>query len=190
MAGRFRRGARRVGAYVAEPMNLPALHAQGRTVGRLARSLRAGGAAGELQMVLHADRRIDYPRSAELQRARAEEQYLAGRLPPAAYERLRTLTPGELRMHLDRRLAPTARRVYARLAAAAALFAIWVAAVVHDPAAYTAPFYVLAWFALFASCLVDALLAAHTNWQIRSGRVAGLGEFLRRADSWWPVRRR
>ncbi|MBV8521052.1 MAG: hypothetical protein JOY71_02785 [Acetobacteraceae bacterium] len=191
MLGRLRRGVRRLSHYAIEPMNYAALHARGRDIRDLARAFhsRSGSVAG-IQLVLREDRSIDYEHSAGLQRERAVKAYQVGRLPVAAYEQLATLTAGEFRLLLDKRLTSTARRSCTWLVAAGTLFVSWVWRVCHEPLAYTSFVYVLGWLAVCAFCLVSAGLAAYANWQIRAGRVGGFTEFLLRADSLWPAWRR
>ena len=191
MLGLLRRGMWRVAQYAVEPMNYAALHTRGRDIRDLARGFhsRSGSVAG-IQLVLREDRSIDYERSAGLQRERAVKAFQVGGLPAAAYEQLATLTAGEFRLLLDKRLTSTARRSYTWLVAAGTLFVSWVWRVCHEPLAYTSFVYVLGWLAVCAFCLVSAGLAAYANWQIRAGRVGGFTEFLLRADSLWPAWRR
>lgn len=171
------------------PLNLPAIRRQHEDLQQAWHAVRHP-VATEGDLVLRADRSIDFEATAARLRARAHLALDAGASPAAAAacRELATVTAEEMRLILRARLPATARNAWAYGAVSAASVLAWFVLAFLHPEQYTSAFYVSTWVVATACFAALCLRELWVNWAIRTGRLAPFSEFLRTTDTWMPSR--
>ena len=169
------------------PLNLPAIRRQHDDLRQAWHAVRHPVTV-EGDLVLRADRTIDFEATAARLRARAHLALDAGVSPAAAAacRELATVTAEEMRLILRARLPATARNAWAYGAVSAASVLAWFALAFLYPEQYTSAFYVSTWLVATACFAALCLRELWVNWAIRTGRLAPFREFLRTTDTWMP----
>lgn len=176
---------RKVGGYLVAPANLPEIRRQWGSIRGMAGAVQeAPRLAG--RFVVGEDHRIDFEGSAALHRAAAADALLRGDQPQAAYLAMSSVTGDELRLILlpQRRRAARKARIYA--ASCVLLTGLWVWEVVSRSGEYASFLYLVAWLMAVLSFAVLTFVELWRNWNLRTGRLAPLSEFLRTEDTWLP----
>ena len=166
------------GRSIVQPLAIPEIRAQAETIRGLHGVLRSRDAGGGPALALDADRRFDLQASAESLRLRATEALDAGRITMEHYAQLGGVQAGELAILLQRRRVETMRATRLNLAFGLVFLLLWVWSVCSTPAGFTGLLLLLAGLGLCLLFLARAVIEAQTNWQIRTGRMGSLREFL------------
>lgn len=174
------------GRSIVRPLAVPEIRAQAQAIRDLHGVLRGRGAGGGPALLLDPDRRFDLDASAAAIREQAAEALDQGRITMEHYAQLGGVRAEELAVLLRRRRGETARAARLNLAIGAAFVAAWLWTVLGAPPGPTGLLFPMAWLGLCAWFLARALHEAQTNWQIRTGRMGTLREFLATDDSWVP----
>ena len=174
------------GRSIARPLGIPEIRAQARAIRDLHCVLRSRGAGGGPALLLGPDRRFDLEASAEVIRLQAAEALDQGRITMEHYAQLGAVQVEELAILLQRRRIETAGAARLNLAIGAAFAVAGLWRMLGDPAGHTGPVLLLAWLGLCSWFLVRAVQEAQTNWQIRTGRMGSLREFLETNGTWVP----
>ncbi len=174
------------GRSVVQPLAIPEIRTQAETIRCLHGVLRSRGDGSGPALVLDADRRFDLPASAEALRLQAAEALDTGRIAMEHYAQLGGVQAGELAVLLQRRRMETARGTRLNLAFGFLFLAVWVWSVFSTPAGLAGLLLLLSGLGMCLLFLARAVLEAQTNWQIRTGRMGTLREFLATDDGWMP----
>lgn len=186
---RRRRGLLRpfiwAGRSIVQPLAVPEIRAQAETIRGLHGVLRSRGAGNGPTLVLDAGRRFDLQASAEALRLQAAEALDAGRITMEHYAQLGGVEAGELAVLLGRRRVETARATWLNLALGLFFLLLWAWSV-HGAPAGVAGLLLLSGLGMCLLFLARAVLEAQTNWQIRTGGMGTLREFLATDEGWTP----
>ena len=174
------------GRSVVQPLAIPEIRAQAETIRGLHGVLRSSGTGSGPALVLDADRRFDLQASAEALRLQAAEALDAGRIAMEHYAQLGGVQAGELAVLLRRRRIETARATRLNLAFGFLFLLVWVWSVFSTPAGLAGLLLLLSGLSMCLLFLARAVLEAQTNWQIRTGRMGTLREFLATDEGWMP----
>lgn len=174
------------GRSIVRPLAIPEIRAQAETIRGLHGVLRSRGAGNGPALVLDADHRFDLQASAEALRLQAADALDAGRLTMEHYAQLGGVQAGELAVLLQRRRVETTRATCLNLAFALLFLAVWAWSVFSTPAGFSGLLLLLSGLGMCLLFLARAVLEAQTNWQIRTGRMGTLREFLATDDGWMP----
>lgn len=176
---------RKVGGYLVAPANWPEVRRQWGGIRLMAGSIwRAPRLDG--RFVVDEDHRIDFEASAAAHRVAALEAAALGAEPRAAYLAMASITAEELRLVLLPQRRRAARLAWAYGLSAVLLTGVWAWEVVSRPVEYASVFYVAVLLMVVLSLALLAFVESWRNWNLRTGRLAPLGEFLRTEDSWSP----
>lgn len=176
---------RKVGGYLMAPANWPEIRRQWEDIREMFGSIRqAPRQTG--RFVVDEDHRIDFEATAEAYRVAALEAAIAGAQPRAAYLAMASITADELRLVLLPQRRRAARLAWAYGASCFLLTGVWAWEVVSRPVEYASVFYVAVLLMVVLSLALLALVESWRNWNLRTGRLAPIGEFLRTEDSWLP----
>ena len=167
------------------PLAVPEIRAQAETIRGLHGVLRSRGGSGPA-LALDADRCFDLEASAQSLRHQTAEALDAGRITMEHYAQLGGVQAGELAILLQRRRIETARATRLNLAFGLAFFAVWIWSARSTPAGLMGLLLLLSGLCLCLLFLTRAIIEAQTNWQIRTGRMGSLREFLATDDAWMP----
>lgn len=137
-------------------------------------------------LVLDADRCFDLAASAQSLGHQAAEALNQGRITTELYAQIREVQATELVALLQRRRIETARAARLNLALAVLFILAWVWKVCSAPVGVSGLLFLVAGLGLCLMFLSRAVLEAQTNWQIRTGRMGSLREFLISDDGWIP----
>ena len=148
--------------------------------------LRRRGAGSGPALVLDADRRFDLQASAEALRLQAAEALDTGRITMEHYAQLGGVQAGELAALLERRRVETARAMWLNLALGLFFFLLWAWSLRSVPAGVAGLLLLLSGLGVCLLFLARAVVEAHTNWQIRTGGMGTLREFLLTDEGWMP----
>ncbi len=102
------------------------------------------------------------------------------------YAQLGGVQAGELAVLLQRRRIETARAARLNLAFGSIFLSVWVWSIFSTPAGFAGLLLLLSGLDMCLLFLARAVLEAQTNWQIRTGRMGSLREFLATDDEWMP----
>ena len=171
------------GHSVVQPLAIPEIRAQAETIRGLHGVLRSRGAGSGPALVLDADRRFDLQASAEALQLQAAEALDAGRIAMEHYAQLGGVQAGELAVLLQRRRVETTRATRLNLAFGFLFLAVWAWSIFSRPAGFTGLLLMLSGLGMCLLFPARAVVEAQTNWQIRTGRMGTLREFL--ADEGW-----
>ena len=174
------------GRSIVRPLAIPEIRAQAETIRGLHGVLRSRGAGSGPALVLDADRRFDLQASAEALRLQAAEALDTGRIAMEHYAQLGGVQAGELAILLQRRRVETARAARLNLAFALLFVAVWLWSILSTPAGFAGLLLLLSGLGMCLLFLARAVLEAQTNWQIRTGRMGTLREFLATDEGWMP----
>ena len=174
------------GRSIVRPLAVAEIRAQAETIRGLHGVLRSRGVGNGPALVLDADRRFDLQASAEALRLQAAEALDAGRIAMEHYAQLGGVQAGELAVLLQRRRVETARATRLNLAFALLFLAVWLWSVFSTPAGFTGLLLLLSGLGMCLLFLARAVVEAQTNWQLRTGRMGTLREFLATDDGWMP----
>ena len=174
------------GRSVVQPLAVAEIRAQAETIRGLHGVLRSRGAGSGPALVLDADRRFDLQASAEALRLQAVEALDAGRIAMEHYAQLGGVQAGELAVLLQRRRIETARATRLNLALGLVFLLVWAWSVFSTPAGLAGLLLLLSGLGMCLLFLARAVLEAQTNWQIRTGRMGTLREFLATDEGWMP----
>lgn len=174
------------GRSVVQPLAIPEIRAQAETIRGLHGVLRSRGAGSGPALVLNADRRFDLQASAEALRLQAAEALDTGRIAMEHYAQIGGVQAGELAILLQRRRIETARATRLNLAFALLFLLVWAWSVFSTPAGFAGLLLLLSGLGMCLLFLARAVVEAHTNWQIRTGRMGTLREFLATDEAWLP----
>ena len=187
---RRRRGLLRpfiwAGRSIVQPLAVAEIRTQAETIRGLHGVLRSRGAGSGPTLVLDADRRFDLQASAEALRLQAAEALDSGRITMDHYAQLGGVLAGELAILLERRRAETARATWLNLALAFFFLLLWAWSLHNAPAGFTALLLLLSGLGVCLLFLARAVIEAQTNWQIRTGRMGTLHEFVATDEGWMP----
>ncbi len=174
------------GRSIVRPLAVPEIRAQAETIRGLHGVLRSRGAGSGPALVLDADRRFDLQASAEALRLQAAEALDTGRIAMEHYAQLGGVEAGELAVLLQRRRVETARATRLNLAFGLLFLAVWAWSIFSTPAGFTGLLLLLSGLGMCLLFLARAVVEAQTNWQIRTGRMGTLREFLATDEGWMP----
>lgn len=174
------------GRSIVKPLAIPEIRAQAETIRGLHGVLRSRGAGSGPALVLDADRRFDLETSAQSLRLQAADALDAGRITMEHYAQLGGVQAGELAVLLQRRRVETTRATRLNLAFGLVFLVVWVWSVCSTPAGFAGLLLLLAGLGVCLLFLARAVVEAHTNWQIRTGRMGTLHEFLATDEGWMP----
>ena len=174
------------GRSIVRPLAIPEIRAQAETIRGLHGVLRSRGAGSGPALALDADRRLDLEASAQALRLQAADALDAGRITMEQYAQLGGVQAGELAILLQRRRVETAQATRLNLAFGLIFLVLWVYSVCTTPAGFTGLLLLLSGLGLCLLFLARAILEAQTNWQIRTGRMGTLREFVTSDDRWMP----
>ena len=174
------------GRSIVRPLALPEIRAEAGAIRDLYGALRSRGASQEPALVLDANRRFDLEASTQALRLQADEALQQGRITAAHYAQISDVQVTELATLLQRRRIETARAARLNLALAASFLVAWVWKLCSSPVGASGLLYMVAGFGLCLVFLGRSLLEAHINWQIRTGRLGSLREFVTSDDGWIP----
>jgi len=173
------------GRSIVQPLAIPEIRAQAETIRGLHGVLRSRGSSGPA-LVLDADRYFDLEASAQSLRRQAAEALDAGRITMEHYAQLGGVQAGELAILLQRRRIETTRATRLNLAFGLTFFAAWTWSILSTPVSLMGLLLLLSGLGLCLLFLTRAVVEAQTNWQIRTGRMGSLREFLATDDAWMP----
>ena len=173
------------GRSIVRPLAVPEIRVQAETIRGLHGVLRSRGGSGPA-LVLDADRCFDLEASTQSLRHQAAEALDVGRITMEHYAQLGGVQAGELAILLQRRRVETARATRLNLAFSLAFFAVWTWGILSTPAGLMGLLLLLSELGLCLLFLTRAIVEAQTNWQIRTGRMGSLREFLATDDAWMP----
>ena len=174
------------GRSIVRPLAVPEIRAQAETIRGLHGVLRSRGAGSGPALVLDADRRFDLQASAQSLRLQAADALDAGRITMEHYVQLGGVQAGELAVLLQRRRMETARATRLNLAFGLIFLVLWAWSVFSTPAGFTGLLLLLSGLGVCLLFLCRAVVEAQTNWQIRTGRMGTLHEFLATDEGWMP----
>ena len=174
------------GRSIVRPLAVPEIRAEAEAIRDLYGVLRRQAATQKPGLVLDADRRIDLDASTQALRLQADEALHQGRITAEHHAQIGDLQATELAALLQRRRIETARAARLNLTLAALFFVAWVWRLYSSPFGPSGLLLMVAGVGLCAVFIGRGLLEAHTNWQIRTGRMGSLREFLTSDDGWIP----
>ncbi len=174
------------GRSIVRPLAIPEIRAQAETIRGLHGVLRSRGAGSGPALVLDADRHFDLEASAQSLRLQAADALDAGRITMEHYAQLGGVQAGELAILLQRRRIETARATRLNLALGLVFLVVWVWSVCSMPVGFTGLLLLLAGLGVCLLFLCRVVVEAHTNWQIRTGRMGTLREFITSDEGWMP----
>jgi len=173
------------GRSIVRPLAVPEIRAQAETIRGLHGVLRSRGGSGPA-LVLDAHRCFDLEASAQSLRHQAAEALDVGRITMEHYAQLGGVQAGELAVLLQRRRVETTRATRLNLAFGLTFFAVWTWSILSTPGGLMGLLLLLCGLGLCLLFLTRAIIEAQTNWQIRTGRMGSLREFLATDDAWTP----
>ncbi len=168
------------------PLAISEIRAQAGTIHDLYGELRSRKPSQTPALALDAARHIDLEASAQSLRRQATEALDQGRISAEHYAQIAEVQAAELGALLQRRRIETARAARLNLALAALLVVAWAWKLCSAPIGDSGLLFMIAGLGLSVVFLGRALLEAQTNWQIRTGRMGSLREFLACDDGWTP----
>lgn len=174
------------GRSIVQPLALPEIRAQAETIRGLHSVLQKRGAGSGPTLVLGADRCFDLEASAKALQLQAAEALDAGRITMEHYAQLGGVQAEELAVLLQLRRIETTRATRLNLVFGLIFLMLWTWSVCSMPVGSTGLLLVLSGLDLCLLFLSRAIVEAQTNWQIRTGRMGGLREFLATDDTWMP----
>jgi hypothetical protein len=174
------------GRSIVRPLAIPEIRAQAETIRGLHGVLRSRGAGSGPALVLDAECRFDLQASAEALRLQAAEALDAGRIAMEHYAQLGGVRAEELAVLLRRRRVETARATWLNLALAFFFLLLWAWSLQSAPGGFTGLLLLLSGLGVCLLFLARAVVEARTNWQIRTGRMGSLREFLLTDETWLP----
>ncbi len=174
------------GRSIVQPLAVPEIRAQAETIRGLYGVLQHRGAGSGPALVLGADRRFDLEASAQALQLQAAEALDAGRITMEHYAQLGGVQAGELAMLLQRRRIETTRATRLNLAFGLVFLMLCTWSACSTPVGFTGLLLLLSGLGLCLLFLARAVVEAQTNWQIRTGRMGTLREFLATDDTWLP----
>jgi len=174
------------GRSIVQPLAVPEIRAQAETIRGLYGVLQNRGAGSGPALVLGADRRFDLEASAQALQLQAAEALDAGRITMEHYAQLGGVQAGELAMLLQRRRIETTRATRLNLAFGLVFLMLCTWSACSTPVDFTGLLLLLSGLGLCLLFLARAVVEAQTNWQIRTGRMGTLREFLATDDAWLP----
>ncbi len=175
------------GRSIVKPLAIPEIRAQAETIRGLHGVLQSRGAGSGPALVLDVDRRFDLEASAQALQLQAAEALDAGRITMEHYAQLGGVQPGELGILLQRRRIETTRATRLNLAFCLAFFMLCTWSVLSTPMGFMGLLLLLlSGLGLCLLFLARAVVEAQTNWQIRTGRMGTLREFLATDEAWMP----
>ncbi len=175
------------GRSIVQPLAVPEIRAQAETIRGLYGVLQSRGAGSGPALVLGADRRFDLEASAQALQLQAAEALDAGHITMEHYAQLGGVQAGELAMLLQRRRIETTRATRLNLAFGLVFLMLCTWSACSTPVGFTGLLLLLlSGLGLCLLFLARAVVEAQTNWQIRTGRMGTLREFLATDDTWLP----
>ncbi len=102
------------------------------------------------------------------------------------YAQLGGVQAEELAILLQRRRIETTRATRLNLAFGLVFLMVWTWSVYSMPVGFTGLLLLLSGLGLCLLFLARAVVEAQTNWQIRTGRMGTLREFLAADEAWLP----
>ena len=174
------------GRSIIRPLAIPEIRAQAETIRGLHGVLRKRGADSGPALALDADRRLDLEASTQALRLQAADALDAGRITMEHYAQLGGVQAGELAILLQRRRVETAQATRLNLAFGLIFLVLWMWSVYSTPWSFTGLLLLLSGLGLCLLFLARAVVEAQTNWQIRTGRMGTLREFVTSDDRWMP----
>jgi len=174
------------GRSIVKPLAIPEIRAQAETIRGLHGVLQKRGAGSGPALVLGADRRFNLEASAQALQLQAAEALDAGRITMEHYAQLGGVQAGELATLLRRRRIETTRATRLNLAFCLVLLVVWTWSLCSTPVGFTGLLLVFSGLGLCLLFLCRAVVEAQTNWQIRTGRMGTLREFVTSDDRWTP----
>ncbi len=174
------------GRSIVRPLALPEIRAQAETIRGLHGVLQKRGAGSGPALLLDADRCFDLEASAQALQLQAAEALDAGRITMEHYAQLGGVQAEELAMLLQRRRVETTRATRLNLAFCLVFLMVWTWSVCSTPVGFTELLLLFSRLGLCLLFLTRAVVEAQTNWQIRTGRMGTLREFLAADDVWMP----
>lgn len=174
------------GRSIVRPLAIPEIRAQAETIRGLHGVLWSRGTGSGPALVMSADRRFDLEASAQALRLQAADALDAGRITMEHYAQLGGVQAKELAILLQRRRVETAQATRLNLAFGLIFLVLWVWSVCSTPAGFTGLLVLLSGLGVCLLFLARAVVEAQTNWQIRTGRMGTLREFVTSDDRWMP----
>ncbi len=174
------------GRSIVHPLAIPEIRAQAETIRGLHGVLQKRGAGSGPALVLDAGRRFDLEASAQSMRLQAAEALDAGHITMEHYAQLGDVRAEELAILLQRRRIETTHATRLNLAFCLVFLMLCAWSVLSTPAGFTGLLLLLSGLGLCLLFLTRAVVEAQTNWQIRTGRMGTLREFLATEDGWTP----
>ena len=174
------------GRSIVRPLAVAEIRAQAETIRSLHGVLRSRGTGSGPALVLDADRRFDLQATAPAQRLQAAEAQDAGRITMDHYAQLGGVQAEELAALLERRRAETARATWLNFALGLFFLLLWAWSLRSAPAGVAGLLLLLSGLGVCLLFLARAVVEAHTNWQIRTGGMGTLREFLLTDEGWMP----
>jgi len=174
------------GRSIVQPLAVPEIRAQAETIRGLHGVLQKRGAGSGPALVLDTGRRFDLEASAQSMRLQAAEALNAGRITMEHYAQLGGVQAEELAMLLQRRRIETTHATRLNLAFCLVFLMLCTWSVFSTPAGFTRLLLLVSGLGLCLLFLARAVVEAQTNWQIRTGRMGTLREFLATDDAWTP----
>jgi len=110
----------------------------------------------------------------------------AGRITMEHYAQLGGVQAEELAILLQRRRIETTQATRLNLAFCLVFLMLCTWSVLSTPAGFTGLLLLLSGLGLCLLFLTRAVVEAQTNWQIRTGRMGTLREFLTTDEAWMP----
>ncbi len=175
-----------VGRSIVQPLAVREIRAQAETIRGLHGVLQRRGTGRGPALVLGADRCFDLEASAQALQLQAAEALDAGRITMEHYALLGGVQAEELAILLQRRRIETTRATWLNLAFCLIFLMVWMWSVCSTSAGFTGLLLLLSGLSLCLLFLTRAVVEAQTNWQIRTGRMGNLREFLATDDAWLP----
>ncbi len=174
------------GRSIVRPLGIPEICAQAETIRGLHGVLQKRGAGSGPALVLDADRRFDLEASAQALQLQAAEALDVGRITMEHYSQLGGVQAEELAVLLQRRRIETTRATWLNLAFCLVFLMTWTWSVCSTPPGFTGLLLLLSGLGLCLLFLSRAVVEAQTNWQIRTGRMGTLREFLATDEARMP----
>lgn len=174
------------GRSMVRPLAISEIRTQAGTIRDLYGDLRRRQTSEAPALALAADRRFDLEASAQSLRLQAAEALSQGRITAEHYAQIADVQASELGVLLQLRRIETARAAQLNLTIAVLFLVAWGWTLFSAPTGSSGLLFMLLGLGLCVVFLCRALLEAQTNWQIRTGRMGSLREFLTSDDGWIP----
>jgi len=175
-----------VGRSIVRPLAIPEIRVQAETIRGLHGVLQKHGAGSGPALVLDADRCFDLEASAQALQHQAAEALDAGRITMEHYSQLGGVQAEELAVLLQRRRIETTWATWLNLVFCLVFLMMWSWSVCSTPPGFTGLLLLLSGLGLCLLFLSRAVVEAQTNWQIRTGRMGTLREFLATDEARMP----